>query len=501
MQPKLFLLLLFFTFKQGGTFSQTVLPATLNCTTTLTKTGSPYQANSNLVVKQGCELNVEAGVELRMALNTDLIVYGRAFFRGTSRLPISIHPVDSTWGSIFLDHAIDGTFNYVTIESSRPRPGINAAEPNDTNLHRAAVSSYYSSLKVNHCTFKNNLQCLYAKYGSVHINGCNLDSTNIREKINLAFVPGALVENCTLDKTYGYTLYDAIDFDAINNGIIRNNTILRAADDGIDIGEMEEKPSKDVLIINNFIQGSMDKGISIGENCKNIRVERNIIVGCAYGIAVKDSASALIDHNILYKDTIGIACYQKGTNWPGGGNAVIKNTIIANSIDSAFSGDSMSNFSISYSLSNTDVLAGNNNLNTEPLFISPETNDFHVTSNSPAINSGDPDSPKDPDGSITDIGILYGGTLAGLTNAEGSIKFEMGPNPSDGFLTVHSFNQTSTPLIMRLTDISGRLVYEYEEIATGDFRTTLNLTHLTKGLYFLQILSGNGIQSHKLVLK
>jgi len=46
-------------------------------------------------------------------------------------------------------------------------------------------------------------------------------------------------------------------------------------------------------------------------------------------------------------------------------------------------------------------------INVDPLFLDPGSNDFHLTSDSPCIDSGDPSSPPDPDGSIADMGAYY----------------------------------------------------------------------------------------------
>ena len=46
------------------------------------------------------------------------------------------------------------------------------------------------------------------------------------------------------------------------------------------------------------------------------------------------------------------------------------------------------------------------NLDADPMFRSPATGDYHIRYNSPCINAGDPLSPRDPNGSIADIGAL-----------------------------------------------------------------------------------------------
>ncbi len=50
---------------------------------------------------------------------------------------------------------------------------------------------------------------------------------------------------------------------------------------------------------------------------------------------------------------------------------------------------------------------GEGNIDEDPLFLSPEEGDFHLTEDSPCIDAGDPESPEDPDGTRADMGAYY----------------------------------------------------------------------------------------------
>lgn len=47
------------------------------------------------------------------------------------------------------------------------------------------------------------------------------------------------------------------------------------------------------------------------------------------------------------------------------------------------------------------------NIDADPLFVNPESGDYHLQANSPCIDAGDPNSPLDPDGTRADIGVLF----------------------------------------------------------------------------------------------
>ncbi len=54
-----------------------------------------------------------------------------------------------------------------------------------------------------------------------------------------------------------------------------------------------------------------------------------------------------------------------------------------------------------------DLIWGEGIINDDPLFADPEEGNFHLTEDSPCIDTGDPDSPEDPDGTRADMGAYY----------------------------------------------------------------------------------------------
>ena len=64
---------------------------------------------------------------------------------------------------------------------------------------------------------------------------------------------------------------------------------------------------------------------------------------------------------------------------------------------------------------------GDNYVEGDPLFISISEPDFHLQATSPAIDSGDPSSPYDPDGTIIDMGAYYYDQSSALSPPENVI--------------------------------------------------------------------------------
>ncbi len=49
---------------------------------------------------------------------------------------------------------------------------------------------------------------------------------------------------------------------------------------------------------------------------------------------------------------------------------------------------------------------GDNNIDSDPLFVDPDNGDYNITQDSPCFDAGDPNSPLDPDGTRADMGAL-----------------------------------------------------------------------------------------------
>jgi parallel beta-helix repeat protein len=370
---------------------KSIIPASIDGDVVLTQASSPYYVNENATVKPGGSLTVEPGVEIILSEAVNVYVHGTISMNGSFGDPIIVQSSSEStrWGAICIENAPGiSTFSHVVISDASSGP--------DYWRYRAAVSGESSRLVLENVRFENNLDCIATESGSLSVRNCVFAESN---KLQHVHVDGgtAIVENSEFHSNFEG---DSIDMNGVIDGSVSNNLFVSIKDDGIDIGSR----SVNMTITGNRIYGCADKGISIGENSYGIDISRNIITDSLIGIAVKDSSTAVIDHNTLYNNDTSISLYSKDT--PYGGDVIVTNSIISQSVTAALSADEKSTITVSYSLSDGEQLPGTGNLFASPDFYSPGNNDFRLKSSSLAIDSGNPENNPDIDGSRNDMGAV-----------------------------------------------------------------------------------------------
>ncbi len=369
-----------------------ILATEISTNTTLTAANSPYFVLANLTVKPDVTLTIEPGAEIQLSDGANIYINGQLLANGSENSPVIIKGTDNAkWGALCIEDATGPSLmSYTNIDG--------ATTGADALHYKAAVSTYNSDLTLDHVSMRNVQQPFYGHGGVIIVSNSSLDGTGAGDDMMNIQYASAIVENCHL---FGN---GELDFDYVNDGIIRNTRIdiisTNSNRDGIDIGT-----SQNVLIENNQIFDCPDKGISVGEKSTAI-IRGNLVVNTSMAVAVKDSSVAEIDRNTFFSDSIGVACYEKNAG-QGGGSASVRNTIFAAMRDAEFSVDSKSSVQITYSLSDQNLLTGTGNILGNPLFISPNADNFHLQPGSPGIDAGDPDSPIDPDDTRADIGAYY----------------------------------------------------------------------------------------------
>jgi parallel beta-helix repeat protein len=378
------------------------IPATITSNTTLDKTDYPYVAAGDVSVEKGATLTVAEGVTICMPSKAGMYVQGRLLVKGSPAKPVRFMADTANgshdWGAICFDGAEDTSKieNAVITGTTLGRDALN---------QRGGINGNNSHVVMDHITMSNVIYPMYFEYGSTVLRNSSITIDHICNGGIHIGRGAALVENNLWVSTGKTINTDAIDIKGVENGIIRGNRLYNFNgfnSDGIDLGE----EAKNILIEGNCIYGNRDKGISCGGKSTCL-VKNNIVVACDLGIGVKDSGSfAELEGNTFVRNNKGIAVYEKA--FPrGGGSVIARNMIISASKLASVEADDKSTLDITYSLSDMEIMTGNGNRCGNPQFIDFLNNNFQVAEGSMSINTGDPVSPKDSDGSRADMGASY----------------------------------------------------------------------------------------------
>ena len=386
--------------------SASVLSDAIHEDMVLDLSGSPYHITDDIVIDSFVTLEVQKGVELLLADKASIIVHGILLVDGRSDMKVILrsdpHPsarrpyynTEPKWGAIVAKNATGGVgLGHCTLTGS--------TYGKNRYSEKASISSFRSNIFLSGVDIPSSIQPFYSEYGNITIRNSRLRTMLTGDLINIKYADYALIDSCDLEGNNAEDM-DAIDLDGLMSGIICNNRIYNFTgdnSDGIDLGESVSE----VLIERNEIYNCSDKGISIGQQSR-AQISDNLIVNCAQGIGIKDEGSiGYLDHNTLFNNTYGVAVFEK-TAGEGGGQAVISNTIISKSLGEAVYVDALSEVDVEFSLAESDLPTGEGNLKNDPRFVNASTLDFNLRPNSPCIDTGDPSSPNDQDGSRTDMG-------------------------------------------------------------------------------------------------
>ena len=357
---------------------QCTLPLVLQTDTTLTISCSPYLAIGTTLVASGSTLTIEPGVEIWFPEQASLIIEGNIQAIGTNDSPIVFKANEnngvSEWGHIKLSES-SGVNTLIDIIIEDATDGFHPVHD------RAALTAWFSNVHIDRAIMTNNhSNPIYAEHSSITLTNSTIHSDVTGDLINAKY-GSAYIENCTFIGNDSPDT-DAIDYDQITNGEIRNSEIhsfYGLNSDGIDLGE----ESNDVLIEGCLIHHCTDKGISIGQS-STATIQDNIISQCALGVAIKDLGVADLDHMTFYGNQIAVSAYEKNPGL-GGGTALVSRSLLSNSSGSPVFSDSLSVIQVEDSYYDTDTLTGANVSWANAHFSSPTAFDFTLLEASPAI--------------------------------------------------------------------------------------------------------------------
>ncbi len=427
--------------------------------------GSPYIFEDyNCVILSDDELIIEAGVEIIFFDPIYFNIYGRIYADGEETNPISFMPDDPSigWRGIrFINTSTNGQdhslLNHCNISSSSAYGG------SDYNNGGAIYCENSSDVWIFNCEIENN----YAvqKGGGIYC----LDS-------DILLSNNLIQDNRAGEKGGG--IY------CENSDIVASNIYIRDNIAGEEGGGLYLKFS-DPDIEHSQITGNEAElgGGALFNNCGG-NINSVEIVGnnaeYAGGLFFSSTSSTVMEKVTLSENS---ATYTGGAIHCIYSDPVIQNSIVWNNygIQEIYI-DGNSDPVITYSdikLPGMEVWQGTGNINSDPLFIDPPGWDFNFSwpdypkqsTKSPCIDTGDPSSTPDPDGTRTDMGALpYEQTYTPITGGDisGTLTCTGGPYNVFGDITVPAGEELILEPCVYL-------------IFQGDYRLTVNGRLLAEG--------------------
>jgi hypothetical protein len=425
--------------------SQTLLPSAFNSDTLLSKANSPYLIQGNLTTGTGTVLQIEAGVVIRFDAGASLTVKGKLYAIGTRA---------------------DSIYFVSNSGSAWQRINSSAADIDLKYCHSKGGSMFLwasggNKISVTNCVIESKATGSGEDCIAVH------DAARVYiDSIRLTGMGGTIAQG---------SKNDAIDLDNVDSCFVLNSIISHFSDDGVDIGTN----SKYALIAGN--QASYcNYGATVGESSLAY-IENNIYSYNDAGIQVHNQSVVYANYNTIYHNTWGIECYhsEEGSAQTGG-TTFVQNTIFSATTQTEILTQSSSSLTISYSISDREVLPGNHNISGDPKLTDPEHNDFSLQEISPCINAGSPGQ----DGMPTTMGAWggSGGTVTNLTGPAGSIDILVYPNPVIQNMQV-DFSPDDEDHKLELFDQYGNLVYM--QMIQNHY--SMDMSSFPAGTYLLKI--------------
>jgi hypothetical protein len=216
--------------------------------------------------------------------------------------------------------------------------------------------------------------------------------------------PGTYTENINFS---GKAIIVASTFLTTGDNQYIERTIIDGDQNGTSIVTFNNgEPVEARLVGFTLTNGSADFGVGILCNGTSPTLENLIIYGnaadrwgggmIAYGNATPTLHNLTIYANTAGTDNAGIAVFGGGTN--------------VNMVNSIVYGNDPAAIPANQTITYCDIEGGYNgqgNIDADPLFEDAMNNNFNLTWDSPCLDTGDPDSPEDPDETSADMGALY----------------------------------------------------------------------------------------------
>ena len=198
-----------------------------------------------------------------------------------------------------------------------------------------------------------------------------------------------------------------------NNMIVDGFTITHGSAYGLDIDDVGS-----TIIRNCKIEYNSGRGIWIRGFGTSNKITRCLIRNNSSGIDANNSETIIYNNTIVNNSTVGIKSIGFYVPTPKIYNCIFWGN-----------GDDLSYTANATYSCIEDGDPGTGNISADPMFVDPVNEDYHLQGSSPCIDRGSPNSPRDPDGTRSDIGAFYFDQTTGDPNivvTPDTLKFSVG---------------------------------------------------------------------------
>ncbi|MBP7261965.1 MAG: right-handed parallel beta-helix repeat-containing protein [Bacteroidia bacterium] len=504
-----------------------------------TRANSPYHIEGSIVIPEDSTLTIEPGVTINFNGTFKLLVLGRILAIGTVTDTIIFTASDTTsgWRGIRFENTLatndTSKFIYCKLQYGKaksPSMGANGGAFYFYKFSKAIISNS----RISNCsadTYGAGI-CCHTSSSPVITNNTisfnrssnsgggvtcyssnptltnNIISNNSASQegggIFCAYTNSTITKN-TISNNYansGGGIYSNSSSPSIINNIISNNTAYQGGGFSIVSGGSP-------VITNNIISnnsGTNGGGVYFNQGFNtiitNCTISRNSAIKGG-GIYCSSNASPTLNNSILWNNYAGASLQQLYLYDEGS--------------DPKFYYCDVQGGSDSFEL-NFNIYLGTyqNNINSDPLFVSPSagngtnfngvTADWSLQVGSSCINMGNPNGTyvsNDIAGNLRvaggriDIGAFESQGTTSINNSDNNSDIVLYPNPSSGKFFLQ--NEIENSYIVEIYNLLGEKIYIQN--FSGSELEEIDISNSSKGIYFVKILTKQNSHTERIVVR
>lgn len=430
---------------------------------------------STLVIQPGCQVIFQG----HYIFKVDSAAILQAVGNQTDSIIFTARDTLEGWRGILLYHTSPNTlFRYCEFEYCMY-----------DSVHTASattINSTYSYLDIKNCAFHNCGKATFA--------GVILSLYDYLAIIDSALFKGNSSDNALiLIMTGNFTISNCRFENNVSFCLIYNNS------------------ASSVTLIGNTFKHNIGT-IFINERglhfnfLKNMVVDNSAIEGSDFFILAIDGSTTMENNTISNNNTYGRALITLGDEHSYPDMYFNNNIVWDNSVTGSMTfGDNMP-LQATYN----DIEGswpGTGNISSNPKFINPDDGDYNLSwanwpiddsTKSPCIDTGDPNSPLDPDSTRADMGALFFNQRWNNIDDNRIIpnRFMLlanYPNPFNSSTTIRYTVLNSGQVTLNIYDILGRKVKTLLDIQqqAGEYQVTWGADNNVSGFYFVKLTSNN----------